>query len=134
MSDNFQTASRLKLRFTTPAGPLSVEDLWELPLSANTQAKANLDDIARGLHSKLKNNENVSFVHKTAPTTQNLDQLRFDLVKHIIDVRLEERTESENRAANRARKQKLLEILEQKELQSLMAASPDDIRKMIEEL
>lgn len=133
-AQNFEVASRLKLRFNTPAGPLSIEDLWDLPLSAATQAKANLDDLARTLHNKLKNAEDVSFVKKSTSSTPNLDQLRFDLVKYVIDTRMDEIEKAEKAASNKAKKQKLLAILEQKEDQSLMEASADDIRKMIESL
>ncbi len=131
---DFELASRLKLRFNTPAGPLSVEDLWELPLTSRTQAKANLDDIARSLHVRLKNSDDVSFVNKAPTITPNLDQLRFDLVKYIIDDRLSAQEKAEKAEANRIKKQKLLAILEQKEDQTLMSASVDDIRKMIESL
>ena len=32
----FTKASRLKLRFQSPAGLLSSEDLWDLPLTSNS--------------------------------------------------------------------------------------------------
>jgi hypothetical protein len=35
MNDLFASASRLSLRFDTPQGQLSTEDLWSLPLSTN---------------------------------------------------------------------------------------------------
>jgi hypothetical protein len=49
----FEKASRLKLRFSSPAGLLTVEDLWDLPLSAQAKV-ANLDDIAKGLNKTLE--------------------------------------------------------------------------------
>lgn len=43
----FEQASREKVRFQTQVGQVSVEDLWELPLSSKAN-KPNLDDIAKG--------------------------------------------------------------------------------------
>ena len=57
----FEKATRRKLRFTSAAGLLSTEDLWDLPLTSAT-GKANLDDIAKALNRRLKDAEEVSFV------------------------------------------------------------------------
>lgn len=43
----FEKASRMKLRFNTQRGVLSVEDLWDLPL-------IQLDNIAIALNKKLQ--------------------------------------------------------------------------------
>ena len=47
--DIFEQASRLKLRFPSPLGTLSTEDLWHLPLTSTT-GKANLNDIGKALN------------------------------------------------------------------------------------
>lgn len=130
MNNIFEQASRLKLRFYSPKGLLSVEDLWDLPL---TGSGANLDNVARGLHRQLKNDDDVSFVLKERKSDETI-QLKFDLVKHIIDVRLTENAAAAAVQANKERKQKLLAILEQKEDQSLQTLSADELRKMINEL
>ena len=49
----FEMATRKKIRFNSPQGDLSTEDLWDLPLSSKVNGKANLDDIAKDLHRLL---------------------------------------------------------------------------------
>lgn len=128
---NFELATRLKVRFDTPKGLLSVEDLWDLPL---TSVKgANLDDIARQLHLELRSDNDVSFVNPAQKSDTGL-QLKFDLVKHVIDIRLAENAAVANLAANKQRKQHLLGIIQQKEGEALSALSVDELRKMVEDL
>lgn len=126
----FEKASRLKLRFGTAAGQLSAEDLWDLPLSGRG---VNLDDIARDLHKKLQGSENISFV-KSPATKESFDQLKFDIVKHVIDVRLAEDDKAETARINQGKKKQLLEVLARKESAAVEALSADEIRKMIESL
>ena len=84
----FERATRIALRFESPIGLLSVEDLWGLPLK-DREGKANLDNITRHYFQKLESNENVFFVEEVVDDA--IDQLRFDILKHIIKVRLEEK-------------------------------------------
>jgi hypothetical protein len=91
----FEQASRMKLRISTTSGNLSVEDLWDLPLTSRTN-KLNLDDIARSLHQELKSQDDVSFVTEKTSPKQSLLQLQFDIVKHIIDVKISERNAAVN--------------------------------------
>jgi hypothetical protein len=124
----FEQAARLKIRFETQKGLLSAEDLWDLPL---TSAKgANLDDIARGLYALLRSDNNVSFVNpgqKSDPTAQ----LRFDIAKHIIDVRIAENAAAATASANHDKKQRLLGIIAEKEGQALTALSVEKLRGMV---
>ena len=128
MSNIFEQASRAKTRFPSVKGRISAEDLWDLPLTS--AKRANLDDIARELYLQLKSGADVSFVNaaqKSDPTIQ----FKFDLVKHVIDVRLAENAAAAAASANKERKQKLLDVLQQVESKDLMGKSPDEIRAMI---
>jgi hypothetical protein len=45
MSNLFERATRLKLRFSTNKNEITVEDLWELPLQSKTGF--DLDNVAK---------------------------------------------------------------------------------------
>lgn len=128
----FEKASRLKLRFETSKGLVTVEDLWDLPLSSST-GKANLDDVARSLHNQLKNEEDISFVNPE--TKENMPmKLGFEIVKHIISVKLAEKVAREQAEANREKKQKIMAIIEQKQDTALSAMSLEELNKMVTSL
>jgi hypothetical protein len=124
----FEQAARRKLRFETAKGLLSVEDLWDLPL---TGKGVNLDAIAVALYAQLKNDLGVSFVNKTVSTNDDV-QLKFDIVKHIIDVRMAENQAAATARENAAKKQRILEILNQRQDDALRGASEDELRRMLE--
>lgn len=128
----FEKLSRRKARFETPQGYLCVEDLWDLPLIASA-GRANLDDIAKSLNQKLKASETESFVRKNPIVDETL-QLQFDVVKHIINVKLKEQEEAELRLLNKEKKQKLLSIIASKENEQLMGSSLEELRQMAEQL
>lgn len=108
--DLFLEASRRKLRFTTSKGVASVEDLWVLPLK---NAGLCLDAIAIELHNKLEATGKISFV--TEVKADDTLQLQFDIVKKIIDIRLEERKAADDAQKRRALKDKISEILAHKQ-------------------
>ena len=78
----FEHASRNKLRFASPKGDLSVEDLWDLPLTSTT-GKANLDDIARDLYHQIDSKAVISFVNKVNETIREANN-KFEIVKTIM--------------------------------------------------
>lgn len=128
----FEQATRMRIRFETSVGHISVEDLWSLPLT-NQHSKANLDEIAIGLDRALKDAGTTSFVKPSTTSNARL-QLSFDIVKHIIDVKVAERDAAETRQANADKKQRLLSILESKELEALSSKSVDELRAEINAL
>lgn len=128
----FEKASRLKLRFKTPVGELSVEDLWELPL-VNRAGKANLDDLARDLHQQIEQAPTMSFVAKTQPTSV-IPQLKFDIVIHIINTKLSEQEAAQKAKDTRERKQQIMTLIEQKQTEKLAGSSIEDLRAMLDSL
>lgn len=128
----FATASRLKLRFDTPQGPLSAEDLWDLPLKSRS-GRANLDDIAIGLDKAIKESGTTSFVDETTKENDEL-KLKFDIVLQVIGVRKEENVAAETKRANAEKKQQILGLIAQKENDALAGESIDKLRELASSL
>lgn len=120
----FEQATRQKLRFTSPRGLLSVEDLWDLPLAA-------IDRIAVDLHRQLREAATAtSFVAPEESVNAEL-QLKFDVAKHVIDVRVKERDEAKLANERAVKKQQLLEILARKQNAELEGMTAEELTTMI---
>ena len=128
----FENAVRQKLRFDTSLGALSVEDLWDLPLTS-TKGRTNLDDIARALHKKLRSGDDVSFVDTERKSDATV-QLGLDIVKHVIDVRIEENAAVKLEKERAEKKQKIMGIIAAKQDASLHEMSLDDLKKLMADL
>lgn len=127
----FEKAARQKLRFPTSIGPLPVEMLWDLPLESKT-GKANLDDLAKELNRQLRSSE-TSFVNPDK-AADPAPQLRFDIVMHIIKVKMEENAAAKTAREKAQLKQFLLDAKAAKERDAILSKSPEEIQKLIDEL
>ncbi len=127
----FEQAVRQKLRFDTSRGMLSVEDLWDLPLTS--QRGDNLNDIAKALNREMKAEADEDFVNPVSAPNDRL-KLAFDIVKHIIDVRLTENLAVRSESERREKKARLLELIAQKQDESLAAKSVEELTAMVESL
>ena len=121
----FEYAVRNKLRFPFK-GMISVEDLWDLPLS-------NLDSIYKILNKQVKQSEEESLLTTKTNVDKELE-VQIAIVKHIVSVKLEEKEAREKAAAKEAQKQKIMSIIATKEDEALRNSSVDDLRKMLDEL
>lgn len=124
----FETITRNKVRFNTPKGMLSIEDIWDLPLEGGS---LSLDDVAKKLDEELRES-GKSFV--TKKKTDAVAQLKFDAVMYIIETKLAEREAAKEAAKRRERKQKILEIMESKELEKLSEKSLKELKKELRAL
>lgn len=126
----FEKATKQKLRFDSPMGQLTVEDVWDLPLKH--RSKFDLDTLAKGINRKIKEQEEESFV--TAPTTANSTlRAKLDIVKHIIEVRMSEAETRAKAAEKRDRNARILEILDRKQNQKLEDMDESELRALLEE-
>lgn len=133
MSTNmFEYATRAKLRFPSIKGELTVEQLWDLPLQAKTAF--DLDNTARAVNAELKSVTEDSFV-ATKPNPAKADlEIKLELVKHIISVRMAENEAARNALARKAEKEKLMGLLEKKQDAALESLSTEEIQKRLDAL
>lgn len=117
--DIFEKASRIGLIIESQRGNLTVTDLWHLPLS-------QLDIIARSVNRRIKDSQEESFISETK--VDPVIQLTFDIVKHIIDVKLAENKASIAAKAKNAEILKLKELIANKANEELSKASLEDLQ------
>jgi hypothetical protein len=129
----FEQASRAQVRFTTPKGSLTVEDLWDLPLTTTRDGAASLDNIAKALSKQIREADTESFVTPATKADEVL-KLKLEIVKHVIAVRLEENAVELAKKTKAATKQKLLEVLDRKKNAQLENLSVEEIEATIASL
>lgn len=127
----FEQATKTKLRFTSLGGAMSVEDVWDLPLTS--RHNLSLDNLAKSVNRKIKDSEEESFVVKKSSASQVL-KLQFDIVKHIIEVKLAEKEAKETAVKRKQEREQLLEALAKKEYQDIEGKSVEEIQARLAEL
>ena len=126
----FEKAARLKLRFASPQGQLSAEDLWDLPLTSTKANQANLNNIAKEISRQLKAEGEEDFVNPKSGADEGL-QLRLDIVKHVIQTRQAENETARVLADRKDKKARLLELMQRKQDQELEGKSLAELQEML---
>lgn len=121
----FEYVVRNKVRFPYK-GIITTEDLWDLPVK-------ELDNIFKTLNSQAKQSKEESLLDVKSSEDEILD-IQIAVVKHIVGVKLEEIKVKERKAENKAKKQKIMEIMAARNDKMLENASDEDLQKMLAEL
>ena len=121
----FEVATRNRYRFPYK-GLITVEDLWDLTVK-------ELDTIFKALNSQVKQAKEESLLETRSQADVELDT-QIEIIKHIVSVKQEETSSRKKDKENAEKKQQLLSILANKENEALLNKSPEELKKMIEEL
>ena len=105
----FELATRRKFRFETTRGNLTIEELWDLSIES-------LDRIAVALHKKV----NTS------------DDLKLEIVLHVINVRVTEASESRDRQLKAERARTIRDELERRKEDAIKTKSDEELAKELE--
>ena len=104
----FKQASKMKLRFATSKGNLSVEDLWDLSLPV-------LDKLAVSYDEELAKSPRKSFISNDTSAGNVELELKFNIVKEIITDKLKEKSDRDQAKQKAAERAKLLDLLDKKQ-------------------
>ena len=124
-NDLFIQATRQAIRFNHK-GQISVEDLWHLNLET-------LDVIAKGLYKQLQENVDISFINETTKSDKAA-QLKLDIVKYIISVKLEEKEAVRIQTEKAHKRQHLAQLIFDKQKEALSAKSIEELQAELDNL
>lgn len=133
MDNLFERATRVKFRFDSCKGLLSVEDLWSLPLKSTRANQPDLDGIAKGINRQIKATQEVSFVEPPSESDSDL-AMALEICKHIIAVKQRENAEAKIAADKREQKQKIMAIMSRKQDEKLESLDLVELEKLLASL
>lgn len=122
----FERAARQKLRFQSPKGGVSAEDLWDITLP-------QLNKMAKALKKELRESEEEDFL-QTRSAADVKTQLKFDIVLHVLNVKVAEQEAREARVARKEEKEKILGILARKQDTALENLSEAELEAKLNSL
>lgn len=125
MSKIFEIASRKAYRFPSVKGDITVEQLWQLPLTSTTGFALN--NVAIDVNKQLKTFAEESFVNVKNTPGKVDTETKLEIVKHIIGVKEAEAAERLQEANNKVREEQLKEALEQHDKDALKNMSREQL-------
>ena len=121
----FEAASKNKYRYPYK-GMITTEDLWDL-------TPAQLDIVYKALNKGVSEAQVSSLMCKVTEVDAELLN-KIEIVKYIFNAKEAEAEARKNDAAKHAKKQRILDILAQKQEDALQSMSENDLKKMLDEL
>lgn len=121
----FEIATRNKYRFPY-RGQISVEDMWDLSVT-------ELDKIFKTLNKQIKTAQEESLLETKTKEDETIEN-QISIVRHIVSVKQKEANDRLREKERKAQKQRIMEIMADKEDEDLKSKSTEELRKMLEEL
>jgi hypothetical protein len=119
----FEKASRWKVRFGTPVGLVSADDLWDFE-------DIVLDELAIGYDEQLDKMKRKSYIDKQRDEDK-LVQLKRDIVVYILEVKATERQEAVTLSEKKANKAKYQAALAAKQDEKVNEMSIEELQAKI---
>lgn len=121
----FIMATRQKFRFPFK-GVATVEDLWDLNVR-------DLDSIFKALNSQKKQNDEESLL-STKSAEDSILEAKIEIVKFIVATKLAEAEQNRIRVEQREKKNRIAEILADKQDEELRGKSVEELKQMLDSM
>ena len=121
----FEIATRKKYRFPF-RGSITSEDLWDLSL-------AQLDTVYKTLSKEAKTEKEEDSLMDEKKEDQDLLN-KLDIVKHVFNVKKTEAEVAANAIEKKRQKERLLELIAQKQDAALADKSIEELTAMVNDL
>lgn len=121
----YKEALQKKLRFKTNKGIITIEDLFDLSLQ-------NLNTLAIMLDEKVNEAPKKSFIEEL-PAEENDDELRFNIVKDVINIKLKARKDNIDKAQKDAQKKRIAKLIAKKQDEALEGKSIEELQAMLKD-
>lgn len=133
MDNLFAIAAIRKYRFPTSYMVLTVEQLFQLPLTSNHAA--SLEDAAQTVYREIQELGDVTFVSKKSDNRKRNDlNNKLEIIKQVIEYKEQLADDATKRAVRASQKQQLEEQLQQVRQNALSQLSEGELLKRLAEL
>jgi len=119
-------AIRLKLRFQTSKGYISIEDLWDLSLR-------DLNELAKVLNKRLKASKEEDFLEEKSEEDAII-KLKFDIVLDVMETKKLEDKAKRNASKNKIEREKILTEKARRQDAGLKEVSDEELDAKLKEL
>lgn len=130
--DLFEAAVRKKLRFPSSKGLLTVEDLWDLPLTSAKPTDVSVQTVATPVLARQSELSGVQALFEPASAKPSAERvvvdLQVEIIKYIVATRRREADAATLAAAKASEKATLQAQLEKKRLEG---ASVEDLERRL---
>jgi len=127
----YKKAARLKLRFDTPKGALSVEQLFDLTMTELSSLIKKTNAIVKKEKSAAEDDD-LAFL-EGKDNVESLNSLRFGILKDIYLTKKQERDDAAIDLDKKQKRQRIAEIIQKKENEALENLSIEELKKKLEE-
>lgn len=124
----FEEATRMNYKFPYKgtAAQITVIDLWDLETE-------DLDRIFKVLNRQLKSEQEESLLGPKQQSTKTLET-KIAIIKHIVDYKIQEKIKKDQKLENKEKKKRVMNILADKQYESLRGKSEEELKQLIESL